>query len=124
MKQTYRVIIAGSRDFYDYGLLEEKCDKLLSRKCATHNIIICSGAARGADRLGERYAQERGYDIETHRPNWEKEGRSAGMIRNAEMAKEADALICFWDGKSRGTAHMIGLARKYDLEVRVFNFRR
>jgi len=56
MKQ-YKVLIAGSRDFKDYDLLAEKCDRLLSLKCLTHTIII-SGAARGADQLGERYARE------------------------------------------------------------------
>jgi len=121
--KPFKLIIAGSRDFKDYDLLAEKCDRLLSQKCLTHTITIISGAARGADQLGERYARERGYSIEAHRPNWEKDGRSAGMKRNAEMAKEADALVAFWDGQSRGTGHMIDLARKYNLQVRIVNCR-
>ena len=54
----FKVIIAGSRDFDDYNLLRNTMDKLLVNKT---QVTIISGTARGADRLGEQYAQERGY---------------------------------------------------------------
>jgi hypothetical protein len=38
------------------------------------------------------------------------------------MAKYADVLIAFWDGKSKGTKHMIDLAKKYELKVEVVLF--
>lgn len=38
------------------------------------------------------------------------------------MAQNADALVAFWDGKSRGTKHMIDLADKYGLKVRVIKY--
>ena len=38
------------------------------------------------------------------------------------MACYADALICFWDGKSRGTANMIEVARKRGLTVKIVMF--
>ena len=41
------------------------------------------------------------------RPNWTKFGRRAGMLRNADMAEQAQALVAFWDGESKGTKHMI-----------------
>ena len=41
------------------------------------------------------------------------------MIRNAEMARASDALIAFWDGKSRGTVHMISFAKRRGLKVSV-----
>jgi len=119
MPTPYRVIIAGSRDFSDYALLSEKCDSLLSRKRKTHSIVIVSGAARGADTLGEQYARERGYAVESHRPDWNTYGKAAGFRRNAEMAQDADALIAFWDGQSRGTRHMIEQGQKKGLQVRI-----
>ena len=115
-KPIYRVIIAGSRDFSDYNILREQCNAVLADKSQTHQIIIVSGAARGADRLGEQYAAERGYAISRKPADWNKYGRAAGPIRNEEMAKEADALIAFWDGESRGTKNMIELASKHHLE--------
>lgn len=118
-KQTFKVIVTGGRDFGDYGLLCQTCDRMLSQKHQTHDIVIISGTARGADTLGERYAQERGYAVERFPADWEHAGKSAGFIRNAQMASIADALIAFWDGQSRGTAHMIDQARQKSLPYRV-----
>jgi hypothetical protein len=121
-RPTYKVIIAGTRKFADYTLLCSSCDRLLSQKGLTHDIIIVSGTARGADKLGERYAKERGYNVELFPADWENKGRAAGYIRNADMANNADALIAFWDGTSHGTAHMIDIARKKNLPVRVIRY--
>lgn len=118
---NFKVIIAGTRDFSDYGLLSQKCDAILSTKKMDNNIIVVSGTARGADRLGERYARERGYRIERYPADWDRDGNSAGPIRNAKMADNAHALIAFWDGQSRGTKNMIDTARAKGLAVRVIN---
>lgn len=85
-------------------------------------ITVVCGKARGADTLGERYAEERGYAVHYFPADWDRYGKSAGHIRNEEMAKNADALVAFWDGKSRGTKDMIKLARQYGLRVRVKNY--
>ncbi|MEO5581136.1 MAG: SLOG family protein [Saprospiraceae bacterium] len=80
---------------------------------------MVSGTARGTDMLGERYADEKGIPKKQFPADWPKYGKSAGYKRNTEMAKYADSLIAFWDGKSRGTKHMIDLAKQYNLKVRV-----
>ena len=117
----YKVIVAGCRDFAGYELLKEKCDFYLQNK-EKEDIIIVSGHASGADALGERYAQERGFQLETYPADWQAHGRAAGPIRNAEMAEVADALIAFWDGQSRGTANMISLAKSKGLSVAVVRY--
>ena len=117
----YRVIIAGSRSFNDYELLREQCLSILQEKMRTHRVIIVSGHARGADSLGERFANEFRLPFELHPAKWRLLGKAAGMVRNAEMAKCSDALIAFWDGESSGTRHMINFARKRGLEVSVIN---
>jgi hypothetical protein len=114
-----KVIIAGGRSFNDYKLLCEKCDKALSLKS---DIEIVSGTANGADKLGEKYAKEKGYSVKQFPANWDKYGKGAGYIRNEEMAKYSDALIAFWDGQSKGTKHMIDLANRYGLMVKVYNY--
>jgi len=111
-----KVIIAGSRDFDDYSLLRDYCDHILSQKGATE---VVSGTARGADQLGERYAKERGYFIQRFPADWNAYGKAAGYIRNRKMAEYADALIAFWDGKSRGTLNMISLAKECGLQIRI-----
>lgn len=110
-----RVIIAGTREFNNYELLKEKCEAALQGE---KDITIVSGCARGADLLGERYAQEKGFKIERFPANWERDGKSAGAIRNNQMANNADLLIAFWDGKSKGTSNMISTARRKGLIVK------
>ena len=123
-KPEFRVIIAGTRDFSDYQLLRDKCDAILSSKRQDCNIIIVSGTARGADRLGERYAKERGFQLRQFPADWLNDEKKAGPIRNAKMADNADALIAFWDGESRGTKNMIETAKRKGLVIRTIDTNR
>lgn len=109
-----KVIVAGGRDFSNYELLCRKLDVILSRQ---KDVQIVCGEARGADSLGRRYAEERGYTVLSYPANWEKYGRSAGFRRNEEMAQVADALVAFWDGQSKGTQHMIQLMKNKPTRV-------
>lgn len=127
-----RVIIAGSRDFDDFQKLMNSCNDILSKITDQHNnldkIRIISGTARGADWLDEQYAKNAGYEVSRFPADWDGLGKRAGYVRNAEMAKYAMAdgnygiLIAFWDGKSKGTKHMIDLAEKNGLEVHIVRF--
>lgn len=123
-KPIFRIIIAGGRDFNDYNLLKEKVDNLISEKRKTHQIYILSGKARGADSLGEKYANENGLNIVEFPADWDKHGKSAGYKRNLEMAENADALIAFWDGDSRGTKHMIDIAKEKNLPTRIIKYKK
>jgi predicted Rossmann fold nucleotide-binding protein DprA/Smf involved in DNA uptake len=114
-----RLIIAGGRDFDDYDLLCDKVSKFIGTE---QNVTIISGLARGADTLGCNYALENGYPIEGFAAEWAKYGRGAGLKRNKLMAKSADSLIAFWDGKSRGTMHMIDFAYEKGLKVEVVHY--
>lgn len=74
--------------------------------------------------MGERYARERGFQLRRFPADWEQYGKSAGHIRNAKMADNADALIAFWDGESKGTKNMIDNARRKGLAVRVIQYQK
>lgn len=113
-----RVIVAGSRGFDDYDLLSKKLKALLSNSNPS-DVEIISGGAAGADRIGERWAKENGYRCVKFPASWDAYGKSAGMVRNEEMAWYATHLIAFWDGSSRGTANMIGIAKRDGLTMRV-----
>lgn len=120
--EQQRIIIAGGRDFMNYALLKSTCDHLLRESPRSQEVIIVSGHATGADKLGERYAKEKGWMTDIHPADWKRHGKAAGPIRNREMALAANALIAFWDGKSRGTKNMIDLANKMGLQVAVVNY--
>lgn len=113
----FRVIIAGGRDFSDYQLLRKTLDNLLCN--ITEEITVVCGQAKGADTLGEQYAKERGYAVNYYPANWKLYGKRAGFLRNEQMAQNADALVAFWNGESRGTKHMIDLAKQHNLKIRI-----
>lgn len=117
-----KIIIAGSRDFNDYELLDKEVSSILNSLVGVpmNNMIILSGGAKGADKLGERYSILNKFNLKKYPANWDKYGKSAGFIRNAEMAKLADILIAFWDGKSKGTKDMID--RMSDKKVYIRNY--
>lgn len=118
------VCIAGGRDFDDYEYLCS-CMESVKHLYWDKEIRVVSGAAKGADELGERWAADYGYVVDSHPPDYKKfEGaeRYAPLARNEEMAEQADVLVAFWDGKSRGTRHMIGCAFKQGLEIHVFRY--
>ncbi|MDP3358134.1 MAG: DUF2493 domain-containing protein [Lutibacter sp.] len=114
-----KVIIAGGRNFDDFNKLCQVCDEFLQNQ---NNVEIVSGAYKGADLLGERYAAERNHPIKQFPADWRRYGKSAGLKRNIEMAAYADMLIAFWDAKSKGTKNMIDLATQAGLIVKVFYF--
>jgi YspA, cpYpsA-related SLOG family len=117
----FKVIIAGSRDFNDYELLKNKMLHYL-KGFDLSEVEIISGTVRGADQLGERFAREFGCKLKQFPADWDTYGKRAGYLRNVDMAKYADACVCFWNGRSRGTKHMIDIAKKEGLKLRVVRY--
>ena len=111
-----KYIIAGGRDFNNYSVTRQ----VLSQFNDITEII--SGDARGADTQGIMYANQYHIPIQHFPADWDYYGHAAGFIRNAEMAQYADCVICFWDGQSKGTEHMIKTARRNGLPYWVFNY--
>lgn len=116
--RDYGVIVAGSRDFNDYTLLDDTLHKFL-KGFEAKEVTIISGTARGADTLGERFAYKYGCNLVRLPADWNQYGKSAGYRRNADMANIANACVVFWDGKSKGTKHMIDIAERKGLRLEV-----
>lgn len=115
---TFRVIVAGSRDFHDAHLIFTKLDSLLKRR-GTQRIEIISGACpEGVDAIGEHYAEAADLDLTRWPAGWESFGNPAGPLRNAAMAWYADALALFRRGQSRGSTNMLEMAQREQLMVR------
>ena len=116
-----KLIIAGSRGFDDPTLMKIKMRTFLNENGGNPSEVI-SGAAHGADHLGAQWAKVRGIPVRFFHPNWDKYGKSAGYRRNELMADNATHLIAFHDGESRGTQHMIDIARRKGLGGKVVNY--
>lgn len=121
----HKLIVAGGRDFQDYDLLSKNLEKIrtviLSDNLAD-DLEIVSGCARGADSLGIQWAKENHVSLKLFPADWDKYDKRAGILRNIQMGDYADSLIAFWDGKSRGTNHMINYAREKGLGVFIVRY--
>ncbi len=102
-----KVAVVGSRSFTDYDLMKRELDKL-----PREGLVLVSGGAKGADSLAEKYAQENKLKTIVHKPDWATYGKAAGMIRNATIVAEADLVVAFWDGQSKGTLNTIKTSQK------------
>ncbi|MBQ7827417.1 MAG: DUF2493 domain-containing protein [Clostridia bacterium] len=114
-----KIVVAGSRNYRDYYEAKKYIDSCVNEIGRDNTFVFISGGCKGADELGERYAAENGFEIERYPAEWSKFGKSVGPVRNKAMAEAADFVICFWDGKSRGTKSMIELAEKEGKTVRI-----
>lgn len=107
-----KVIIAGSR-----GITNEQLIFSAIKDSGFEITEVVSGGAEGVDKFGEKYANRFDIPLKIFPADWKRKKASAGIIRNAEMANYAEALIAVWDGKSKGTKNMIEIAGRKGLLV-------
>lgn len=123
----YKIIINGSRDFYNYTYLRLILkDYIMTNQINPELIEIISGGAKGADTLAIKFAKEYNLNYKVMNADWNKYGKRAGIIRNAEMLTYAISnpndiaiLISFWNGTSKGTKHMIDISNDKGIIVKV-----
>ena len=115
-----KVLVCGGRDFNDYGLLADTLVGLLGQY-DPKEVTIISGHARGADKLGEQFANANECKLLIFPADWDKQGKAAGFIRNQRMIEEGkpDLVVAFPTKTSRGTFDMINKAKKAGLPVTV-----
>jgi hypothetical protein len=115
--ELLKIGVVGSRGFNDYKLLKDTLDKYLDSV-----YLIVSGGAKGADQLGEKWANENGIKTLIFKPEWDKFGKVAGFLRNKDIVDHSDIIIAFWDGMSRGSEDTIKQAKKAGKEVIIVYF--
>lgn len=114
-----KLIVAGSREFDNFSLLE----LMILEHYNPSELEIISGNARGADRLGIQFAHKYNCKLKVFPADWDKYGKSAGMIRNKQMGNYADKAIVFWDNKSKGTKNMIDEMQKQNKECLIIHYK-
>jgi len=111
-----KVGIVGSREFKNYELFSDVMKQYLS-----DISWVVSGGVPGADSLAEKWAKENKKMLTIYPADWLNLGKRAGYVRNTDIVKNSDMIIAFWDGKSKGTKHTIGLAQKMGKECKIIN---
>ena len=103
-----KLAIVGSRTFNDYDILKKNITAIFEVNKISE---IISGGAIGADTLAEIFADEYHIKKTIIKPEWNKYGRGAGLMRNTEIVKQADFVFAFYK-KSKGTKDTIEKALK------------
>lgn len=130
-KNIFCCVIAGTRTYNNWEEFMQKMDAVLRNK-DPKSVMIVTGGARGADAMAERYAKMRGTYLRVMPADWSKDpatgrvNKAAGYLRNRAMHEYASRFpdrgcVIFWDGKSKGTSHSIGLAREFGTQLRVIH---
>lgn len=117
-----KLIVAGGRDFVNTQVMITVLMDLVEKGKIDPNPELVCGMARGADMLAYSLWANHNMKIHTFPADWKTHPRSAGYIRNAEMGNFADVLVAFWDGKSRGTKHMIDTMQRLNKPVYVVRY--
>lgn len=108
-----KIGVVGSRSIHDY----DEISKILN----TLKIdTIVSGGAQGVDKLAEKYATKNNIPVEIYLPQYDKYGRRATYFRNLQIVQNSDMIIAFWDGESKGTQMTIEIAKKNNVEFKVY----
>lgn len=126
-----KLIIAGSRGFSDFELLENRITQYLeSHGLQISDIEIVSGGAKGADKLGEKLARKHNVKSRIFPAQWRdwrnkpasevgenkfgKYWKKAGTHRNNQMALYATHAIVFCVNGSHGSMHMHHAMKRLD----------
>lgn len=117
-----KLIVAGGRDFVDTQVMITVLMDLVDKGKIDPNPELVCGMARGADISAFRLWKSENMQIHVFHAEWDTYGKSAGFRRNKEMGEFADAAVCFWDGKSKGTKHMIDIMNRLNKPVYVVRY--
>lgn len=103
-----KIAIVGSRDFARLDLVTAYIEAL------PMDTVVVSGGARGVDSVAVEAAERRGLVTVTYPADWDAYGKGAGFIRNQLIVDQADKVVAFWDGKSKGTRDTMRKAHNVD----------
>lgn len=117
VSERMKALFCGSRFWKDEEAIRRRIDAL------PEGSVVVHGAARGADTIAGRLATERGLVVRSYPADWDRFPSSAGPIRNRQMfdAERPDIVYAFRLPNSRGTNHMIRIARKAHVPVVVLD---
>ncbi len=111
-----KVVVAGSRSITDEDWVHRHITRILAD---TDQGEIVSGTCYGPDQFGESWAAANNWPVKQFPAQWDTLGRRAGYVRNKTMAQYGTHLIAFLAPESKGTQHMIDLAREFGLKIRI-----
>lgn len=120
------IAIVGSRPFPDAPFNTRICQQVFAYvSTLPKDTVIVSGGAAGVDSYAVKAGKYYGLpDPIVHLPKWQYPDGSfnnkAGFERNELIVRDADEVVAFWDGKSKGTGSTIRIAQHANKPVNIF----
>jgi len=114
----FKLAIVGGRDYKDYDNFKKITDAYI-KKIGMPPSVIISGGASGVDTMAEKYAKENKIETIILKPDWNKLGKAAGIIRNTDIINEATHVLALPTNKSVGTYDSIDKAKKLNKELEI-----
>ena len=106
-----KVAVIGSRNLLPFDL-----GKYIPESVSE----IISGGAKGVDSMAKNYAITHNIILTEYLPEYNRYGKGAPLKRNIKIIEEANRVIAFWDGKSKGTKFVIEECKKRGKEIDVY----
>jgi hypothetical protein len=132
LNESFKILVCGSRDIKDQEFVFKKLDFLLSNKDLS-SVVLIHGDQKsfdrhlemnfGADYFAKLWALLKGVKQIPFPADWDKHGKSAGPIRNKQMANEdLDACVAFLgrNSKNTGTLNMLKLVKDKDIIIKKY----
>lgn len=132
-----RVLVCGDRW---WGRMADWEGKLLPRSMKEKKLLIeildqfhlttpitllIEGEAKGADLQARSWAEKNGVPVQPYPADWDRHKKAAGPIRNTQMLKEGrpEVVLAFHSNLtlSKGTAHMMKLAKQKGIPVQLYS---
>jgi hypothetical protein len=121
MATINRIVVAGSRTVVDYAFFRKRLMKYIESFKGQPIEFVTGRAPNGPDDMIYHFAKwDQEYPLKEFKANWDDLGKRAGFVRNSDMSKYGTHLFCLHDGDSKGTAHMLEVARNEQMAVKLF----
>lgn len=121
-----RLLVCGSRTYRDYENILTCLTRKIAQLDRAGDAIECiiEGGAKGADKLAKKAAKLLDIPVIEFEAEWDKYGKRAEPIRNAEMLREGkpDIVMAFCVGAvlTRGTADMVRRAEQVGIPTEIY----
>ena len=118
-----KLAIVGSRSFKDEGYIWQEIERFI-RDHSHARPVILSGGASGVDEYAKRYAEKWNLNYIVFQPYFVAEPTAKFkalhyFVRNRQIVDNADKVLAFWDGISKGTDYTVQYAKKIRTPVMV-----
>lgn len=111
-----RVLVTGSRTWTDTTAIRDA----LAEVWSPDTVLVHGGCPRGADQFADACWTRWGGQVERHPANWDRDGKTAGFVRNRAMVEAgADLCLAFIHNSSRGATHCATTAQEAGITTRI-----